>query len=157
MTLLFFTCLRDLTWWQINFQAVIRVHEIEWWQINIWCLFKKIPSSYSLVLQGLGLWVSNGGCTSSIPGWGTKIPHATWCGHKRKRFPPLIPGLSQNFYVLLKFKNYGLSRNKPVHIGSVQFSCSVVSDSLRPHESQYARPPCPSWTPRVHSDSRPSS
>ena len=40
---------------------------------------------------------------------------------------------------------------------SVQFSHSVVSDSLRPHESQYARPPCPSPTPRVHSDSRPSS
>ena len=33
---------------------------------------------------------------------------------------------------------------------SVQFSCSVVSDSLRPHELQHARPPCPSPTPRVH-------
>ena len=41
--------------------------------------------------------------------------------------------------------------------GSVQFSCSVMSASLRPHESQHARPPCPSPTPRVHSDSRPSS
>ena len=40
---------------------------------------------------------------------------------------------------------------------SVQFSHSVVSDSLRPHESQHATPPCPSPTPRVHSDSRPSS
>ena len=40
---------------------------------------------------------------------------------------------------------------------SVQFSCSVVSDSLRPHESQHARPPCPSPTPGVHSDSCPSS
>ena len=40
---------------------------------------------------------------------------------------------------------------------SVQFSCSVVSDSLTPHESQHARPPCPSSTPGVHSDSRPSS
>ena len=40
---------------------------------------------------------------------------------------------------------------------SVQFSCSVVSDSLRPHESQHSRPPCPSPTPGVHSDSRPSS
>ena len=40
---------------------------------------------------------------------------------------------------------------------SVQFSCSVVSDSLRPHESQHARPRCPSPTPGVHSDSRPSS
>ena len=41
--------------------------------------------------------------------------------------------------------------------GSVQFSRSVVSFSLRPHESQHARPPCPSPTPGVHSDSRPSS
>ena len=39
----------------------------------------------------------------------------------------------------------------------VQFSRSVVSDSLRPHESQHARPPCPSPTPRVHSDSCPLS
>ena len=37
-----------------------------------------------------------------------------------------------------------------------QFSCSVMSDSLRPHESQHARPPCPSPTPGVHSDSHPS-
>ena len=40
---------------------------------------------------------------------------------------------------------------------SVQFSRSVVSDFLWPHESQHARPPCPSPTPGVHSDSRPSS
>ena len=39
---------------------------------------------------------------------------------------------------------------------SVQFS-SVMSDSLLPHELQHARPPCPSPTPGVHSDSRPSS
>ena len=40
---------------------------------------------------------------------------------------------------------------------SVQFSRSVVSDSLWPHESQHARPPCPSPSPGVHSDSRPAS
>ena len=40
---------------------------------------------------------------------------------------------------------------------SVQFSRSVVSDSLHPHESQHARLPCPSPTPKVHSDSCPSS
>ena len=40
---------------------------------------------------------------------------------------------------------------------SVQFSCSVMSDSLRPDELQHARPPCPSTTPGVHSDSCPSS
>ena len=40
---------------------------------------------------------------------------------------------------------------------SVQFSRSVVSDSLRPHELQHTRLPCPSPTPEVHSNSRPSS
>ena len=40
---------------------------------------------------------------------------------------------------------------------SVPFSCSVASDSLWPHESQHARPPCPSPTPRVHANSCPSS
>ena len=40
---------------------------------------------------------------------------------------------------------------------SVQFSHSVVSDSLQPHESQHTRPPYPSPTPGVHSDSRPLS
>ena len=40
---------------------------------------------------------------------------------------------------------------------SVQFSHSVVSDSLRPHEPQHARPPCPSATPRVYPNSCPLS
>ena len=39
----------------------------------------------------------------------------------------------------------------------VQFSCSVESDSLRPHESQHARHPCLSPTPGVYSNSCPSS
>ena len=42
-------------------------------------------------------------------------------------------------------------------IRSDQISHSVVSDYLQPHDSQHARPPCPSPTPGVHSDSRPSS
>ena len=45
----------------------------------------------------------------------------------------------------------------PDQFSSVQFICSVVSNSLRPHESQHARPPCPSPTPGVHPDSRPLS
>ena len=40
---------------------------------------------------------------------------------------------------------------------SVQFSRSVMSDSLPPHELQHARHPCPSQTPGVHPDSRPLS
>ena len=46
---------------------------------------------------------------------------------------------------------------KPNRCSSVQFSRSIVSDPLRPHESKYARPPCPLPTPRVHSNSRSSS
>ena len=39
----------------------------------------------------------------------------------------------------------------------MQFSCSVMSDSLQPHELQQARPPCPLPTPRVYSSSCPLS
>ena len=45
----------------------------------------------------------------------------------------------------------------PLQYPSVQFSCSVGSDSLQPHESQHARTPCPSPTPGVHSNSHPLS
>ena len=47
-------------------------------------------------------------------------------------------------------------KNIRPQFSSVQFSRSVVSDSLRPRESQHARPPCPSPTPGVHSNSCPS-
>ena len=48
---------------------------------------------------------------------------------------------------------------QPSHpsVSSVQFSCSVLSDSLQPHEPQHARPPCPSPTPGVYPDSCPLS
>ena len=42
-------------------------------------------------------------------------------------------------------------------LASFQFSRSVMSDSLRPYESRHTRPPCPSPTPGVHSNSCPSS
>ena len=44
-----------------------------------------------------------------------------------------------------------------VYKGSVKFSRSVMSDSLRPHRLQHTRPPCPSPTPGVYSNSCPSS
>ena len=56
-----------------------------------------------------------------------------------------------NFFVILT--QYQLSSVSH----SVQFSRSVVSDSLRPHELQHTRPPCPSPTLGVHPDSHPSS
>ena len=66
------------------------------------------------------------------------------------------------YWVSVDFSNlakhcHAISLENLQESGLVQFSCSVVSDSLRPHESQHARPPCPSPTPGVHSDSRPSN
>ena len=48
-------------------------------------------------------------------------------------------------------------RPNPTGVDSVQFSCSVMSDYLQPHEPQHARSPCPSPTPRVYSNSCPLS
>ena len=68
-------------------------------------------------------------------------------------------GLLLYFLVL---NNWNLSRQQEgrastptcLHLfSSVQFSCSVVSNSLWPHESQHARPPCPSPTPGARSNS----
>ena len=52
-----------------------------------------------------------------------------------------------------RYMNTQQVHEKVLKISSVQFSHSVMSDSLRPHESQDTRPPCPSPTPRVHSNS----
>ena len=57
----------------------------------------------------------------------------------------------------LNIKKTKIMASSPIQFSSVQFNRSVMSDSLQPHESQHARPPCPSPTPGVHSNSRPSS
>ena len=55
---------------------------------------------------------------------------------------------------ILKYRFCQLHNLKFIKVnGSVQFSCSVMSDSLRPHGLQHTRPPCPSPTPRVHPNS----
>ena len=61
-----------------------------------------------------------------------------------------IDEVQKNGYMMEK-------ETKKNSLSSVQFSRSVVSDTLWPHESQHTRPPCPSPTPRVHSDLCPSS
>jgi len=57
------------------------------------------------------------------------------------------------FLFLTYFTLYNGPKIHPPH--SVQFSCSVVSNSLWPHGLQHARPPCPSPTPRVYPNSCP--
>ena len=60
-------------------------------------------------------------------------------------------------YMFIWKSNAAPFRVKSLETYSVHFSCSVVSDSLRPRELQHARPPCPSPTPGVHSNSCPLS
>ena len=61
--------------------------------------------------------------------------------------------------IIIRFFTIWATREalKKQTIPSVQFSRSVMSNSMRPHESQHARPSCPSPAPGVHSNSRPSS
>ena len=75
--------------------------------------------------------------------------------------PPFLPPSRLFFlYKISTFKGKFVVTYKDHsynQFSSVQFSRSVVSDSLQPHESQHARPPCPSPTLGVHSNSCPSS
>ena len=68
-----------------------------------------------------------------------------WIEHSSFNYSPIVGHFGYFFLFLLFLLTFS----------SVQFSRSVVSDSLQPHELQQARPPCPSPAPRVHSNSRP--
>ena len=86
-------------------------------------------------------------------GW-THVSYVSCTGqwvlyHQHHLGSPLVPILCQFLKLYYSFVRGSVS--------SVQFSRSVVSDSLWPHELQHTRAPCPSPTPRVHSNSCPSS
>ena len=70
------------------------------------------------------------------------------------RLPIQVFYLFQLYDSVIKYSHFLLHS---VQFSQNQFSRSVMSDSLRPSELQHARPPCPSPTPGVHSDSCPSS
>ena len=65
--------------------------------------------------------------------------------------------MCRSFFFFLMDTWYPIICITIIYFSSVQFSHSVVSDSLQPHKLQHAMPPCPSPTPRVHSNSCPSS
>ena len=69
----------------------------------------------------------------------------------------LVENFSQKISLIREVKNDEIKENSPRRLSSVQFSHSVVSDSLRPHEPQHARPPCPSPTPGVYPNPCPLS
>ena len=94
--------------------------------------------------------------------WVWKIPwRSAW--KARQSTPVFLPGESHGQRSLVGYSPRGCKesdKTERLHFHfhlSVQFSHSVVSDSLQPHESQHARPLCPSPTPGAHSDSHPSS
>ena len=107
----------------------------------------------------------NGSSRKPFPGGASgKEPACQCIRHKTREFNPWfkIPWRRawQHNPVFLPRESQGqrsLVGYSPWDSSSVQFSRSLVSDSLQPHESQHARPPCPSLAPGVHSDSRPSS
>ena len=68
--------------------------------------------------------------------------------------PSSLPALTLSHQVV---KVLELQQDSVQWISSVQFSHSVMSNSLRPHELQHTRPPCPSPTPRVHPNPCPLS
>ena len=89
----------------------------------------------------------------------TRIPPESGKGQFKKIYSKLILNY-ENWMVSPQIKDK--TRNSTItncvaRELSLQFSHSVVSDSLPPHESQHTRPPCPSPNPRVHSNSRPLS
>ena len=98
--------------------------------------------------------------------WSLVFPHEFY-GHKLLQKKLLHLGFNRNFVefvditiltvLSLPIQECGVSLDLFGSFSSVQFTHSVVSDSLRPHELQHARPPCPSPTPGVHPKPCPSS
>ena len=143
-------------WW-------VTVHSVAKCQTRL-----KQLSTHACVTVAMFAWVN----------LGSRIPFATetywrwvWLGHILGEFvitqstqsppPPPQPGswICWRKYKLLKNMWQKVTFERKTfywRISSVQFSHSVVSDSLWPHESQHARPPCPSATPGVHPTSCPS-
>ena len=111
-----------------------------WTSYNTWhcssILWRTLPPWASAMLQSLG-------SLSTFLSF-----FFSWRSHWDSCLPSLPRALTPH---------HELPLLNTCYIRSDQISHSVVSNSLRPHESQHARPPCPSPTPGVHSDSRPSS
>ena len=82
-----------------------------------------------------------------------------WPGYERARGPATYRGVGPVPWgvVTVFFRWTQFSQGFIFCFASVQFSCSVMSDSLQPHELQHHRPPCPSPTPSVYSNSYPVS
>ena len=120
--------------------------------LSWWCCCLKWHPSSVYVLYVLSI-------TKDVLYWDSTCFRETWFWHVYSEVDSEFKVNEYIVYEQLILYLYKMSINKThkTRFRSDQISRSVVSDSLWPHESQHARPPCPSPTPRVHSDSRPSS
>ena len=140
----------------------LKMHKLKWQRIQIYfetflSLGLRHHSLLDLFLLGQLLLVSFVDFFSSSKTLNVRVPRPL-------QFSILTCRWSQvyKFHLHTMTHNLNFSQNScllytafPLRwFSSVQFSHSVVSDSLQPHESQHSRPPCPSPTPGVHSDSR---
>ena len=92
------------------------------------------------------------GLSQCLPPWSTP----QW-GGIMENLALALQAFSQRQHTSLLLTLHWSTKLGIYQFSSVHFSRSVVSDSLRPHESQHTRPPCPSPSPGVHSDSHPLS
>ena len=142
--------------WGSSVQGILQARILEWVSISFsrgssWT--RDWTQVSCIVGRFFPVWATSetlGGRTKPLKGW--------FLYHPAMQFTPQITGYKYSWwwfeYLHLKvrvFLFYIISLNLAVLMSSVQFSHSVVSDSLWPHGSQHARPPCPSPTPGVHS------
>ena len=99
-------------------------------------------------------------CCCCFTNWSRILKNSSWESHiPKKRFfffylyNIIYKGFFYNTVLNIVFSYIPFCVLIYYQFSSVQFSHSVVSDTLRPRELQHARPPCPSPTPGVHSDS----
>ena len=116
--------------------------------------FKCLFPSHQFKIEYFLMWGRHGceikKATVILPSEGKKMSVLMLLAIKVKGIhPTLCPSLSK-LELMISHCGY-------INSNMVQFSRSVMSNSLQPHESQHARAPCPSPTPEVHSNSCPSS
>ena len=126
-----------------------KIKKFEWKSLITWLRVTGTMKWFSIKSQfyeNVFFFIWKAAVNSSCPlggllhGWGTGV----W----RRLFYTYFHCFSMFLFLFILYT---------IYMCSVQFSCSVVSDSLQPHESQHTRPPCPSPSSWVHANSRPSS
>ena len=127
---------------------------IGWWQIFI---LSFISDKVNYIIQYFSIMCSNlrsSFCPENSYLWNSSCIHLNWFFVKLD-----FSESSQLPSCLLKMKydSHYINPSLTVILVSVQFSCSVMSNSLWPHGLQHARFPCPSPTPEACSNSSPSS